>query len=177
MDTCQETYHISLGYDCSIAYQLQKKGLRTKAFPFDWCLVPNIYSVIQDDFNQFFNFRFKNKSKNFPVIKNKWVDREMNKETIRVVNTYGVHFVHDFLLDYDLDEIICKYKRRINRFYDIMKSNCQKKLYRLTKKKDECLEKLFYSKGFINFDIKYIYFQDLPLCKSWKKKEVDLLSF
>ena len=48
--------YIPLGIDCSIAYQLNKHGLRYFALPFDWSYTKNLLNIIELIDNEFSNF-------------------------------------------------------------------------------------------------------------------------
>lgn len=159
-----DTVYIPLGNDCSIAYQLDKFGLRSVALPFDWILTPSINNVImclEDNFSKFFdNLKVKNKC-NFPLLNEHW--NENVSHTIRVVNEYGFHFLHDFTSLEDLPEVKEKYLRRIERFNEITSNKTIKKVFiRLGKKQQ------------LNLDGHTIFVENKK-CKSWKKDEIDWL--
>ncbi len=46
---------ISLGKSCQAAYQMKRRGLRTKSGPFDWFTVPTagLFTVLESDFENF----------------------------------------------------------------------------------------------------------------------------
>ncbi len=113
-----EFNYISLGFDCSPAAALRGLNLRDFALPFDWIKlkVDILERCIKDDFNKF--------HKNLKFTYNKKM----------LVDDYGFQFLHDYPLisegndtivdnwqDY-YDEVYEKYKRRIERFREIMKS-------------------------------------------------------
>lgn len=177
------TYHISLGSDCSVAYQLDKHQLRSHAFPFDWLLTPNIMGIINcidDDFKKLFvDLEHKNISDNFAYIDdtNTFIpnDASTNK-MIRIVNkNYKMSFVHDFQFDMsNYDIVVEKYQRRINRFYEVMKDETINKIfYRIGPKKEESLIKklmdCFNDKHFKNYNIKFCSFSDIGSSNDWKR--------
>lgn len=117
--------YISLGGDCSVAYNLQKFNKRTFAYPFDWVRINSlniISDIIENEFNDFISSVKKiDESNKFPLIDDNFNDNTNN--TLIMENKYGVRFYHDFSVNYNLDEIIEKYNRRIIRFINLIKSN------------------------------------------------------
>ena len=159
-----DTVYIPLGNDCSIAYQLNKLGLRKCALPFDWILTPSINNVIkclEENFSKFFdNLKVKNQC-NFPLLDFDWNEKESS--TIRVVNDYGFHFVHDFERLEDLPDVKEKYLHRIERFNEIVCNKSIKKVFIRLGKKQE-----------LNLDGQVIFIENRP-CLSWKKDELNWL--
>ena len=90
---------IPIGADCGAAEHLKLNGLRTVAFPFDWCITYNgVAKIFKDDFEKFIF---------------------MNEQ--RINTEYDIFFYHDFSSStYDDDKI--KYTRRINRLRTILES-------------------------------------------------------
>lgn len=179
-----ETIYIPLGKDCCFAYQLQKLGLRRHAYPFDWLSISDIGNIdlcILNNFSNFIDEEYlvsKGFSNNFSHIEDKWEDNlednkyDMNKMRHKL---YKFEFKHDFNKNYDLLKIKKKYERRIIRFYDIMKSADKKVLLLMDKKKhyhkiDHLIETMN-SKGFINYSIKFISYEELPATHSWQRNE------
>lgn len=123
---------ISLGADCQVAGNLRNYHLRFQAYPFDWNRTQSfdsIVKIIQDDFKH-------------------WLDPQfLEYKTVRICNTYyDLEFFHDFPAKDGLDErmvegleriggeldpnflsflpeIQAKYKRRIDRFNEVLNSN------------------------------------------------------
>jgi hypothetical protein len=160
-----DTVYIPLGNDCSIAYQLDKLGLRKYALPFDWILTPSMNNVImclEDNFSKFFdNLKVKNQC-NFSLLDEHWDDTPNN--SIRVINEYGFHFVHDFTSLDDLPEVKEKYLRRIERYNEIVSNKEIKKVFiRLGKEQK------------LNLDGHTIFVEN-KMCSCWKKNEIDWLS-
>lgn len=73
---------IPIGSHCTVALALRNSNIRTRAFPFDWMFssLDRITNTIEDDFNSFLDPDFLHLSK----------DRK------RIINKYGLEFVHDF---------------------------------------------------------------------------------
>ncbi len=106
---------VSLGFNCTVAINLDKHGLRKWAFPFDWNVtsLKGLCDVIENDFLDFLNPQYLDRR--FCIYNNK----------------YNLAFAHDFpiiqfedgshtevpnYLDF-LEDISKKYQRRIERFY------------------------------------------------------------
>lgn len=175
----QEEY-ISLGKDCCMAYHLHRLGKKKNTYPFDWLLIKNldtVYSLIENDFIDFLKpdyLQYKNNIRE-SFLKN---DNNIVNEVslIRVTNTkYKIHFLHDFESPDELEKVVEKYNRRINRFYEIMRDkNMIKHLFYLssiseTNESGKKLNSLFISKEFSNFSIHLIY-SPIPTT-SWKREE------
>ena len=52
----EEIIHVPLGFDCTLAYQLQQHHLRYQSLPFDWMKINSIDSIIEILNNQFLKF-------------------------------------------------------------------------------------------------------------------------
>ena len=101
---------ISLGYFCSVAEGIEKMGLRSASYPFDW-VISDFRGVIQAINNHFENLLeyeqlYQSKAHS---------GRYQNME-------YGISFFHDFnpyqSLQEQLPDVQRKYSRRIERFYE-----------------------------------------------------------
>lgn len=118
--------YISLGKDCSIAYQLQKRGLRKQTLPFDWLVTKSFSQVIrciESGFQDFFeDFKVVKQSDKFPLLDDDWSPKGEN-ETLSVVNSYGFIFHHDFHSDLssEIPSVKEKYQRRIDRLLQLVK--------------------------------------------------------
>lgn len=107
-------YIVSLGHFCSPAMEFEKIDRRQFSLPFDW-LVTHRFSVVMDlinnNFDGFLNAEDMYQFKAYPqYYKNKKLD---------------VDFYHDFSpfksFQSQIDGVSEKYKRRIERFYHIVK--------------------------------------------------------
>lgn len=105
---------ISLGYFCDVASDLEKLGLRSYSYPFDWNLtsLDNNIKLIENNFEDFLNIDNIKQLSGYP---NRYVDIK-----------YNVFFYHDFVsyksLEEQLPSVKEKYQRRINRFYKDIKN-------------------------------------------------------
>lgn len=102
---------ISLGSFCSPALEIERLGLRDGSYPFDWVLsrsINNIVELISNGFSDLFNVDFFYQ----------WKSQCSTYENIKC----DIVFVHDFSqwrdLDSQLQQVMDKYQRRINRFYN-----------------------------------------------------------
>jgi len=123
--------YISLGPTCSIAYQLQKLNKKKESLPFDWirCYpISSVLHLIQNNFIDLFEgIEFVRDDTKFPFIED--IDGE-KFDTIHIKDTkiykndkLGISFFHDFKDGIDVKDVIEKYKRRINRFYNVVKNS------------------------------------------------------
>lgn len=123
---------IPLGYFCSVAMELERKGLRTASYPFDWMIsdsFENILKLLDNNFEDFLD------------------EESLYQEEI--LNHYynyrtGVHFYHDFdaytpLRD-QIKSVRKKYARRIKRLYDDVKEPSLFIRYCLNEKEVEWIE-------------------------------------
>jgi len=163
---------ISLGSDCSVAYNLQRLGYRVYSFPLDWLLSKNITNVLREDFKDFCNpkyLKFCNRVNCCNISENFTEDTH---NMIRVIHTkYKLHFLHDFIEKEINEEVEEKYERRIQRFYNIMRDkNIEKRLYRISKydERDE-IEKIFNEKKFVNWKLHIKLYSEIPVSEDWKR--------
>lgn len=130
MNTKKYDNIISLGFFCSTASELERLGLRRNSSPFDWVLsldISKVIDLINNEFEGIFNIKYLKQYRSNPSY---------------YVNTkYDIHFYHDFdkykTLEAQLEDIDNKYRRRINKFYEVIKS---KTLFvRYISSKEECV--------------------------------------
>lgn len=118
---------IPLGSSCSVAYQLQQLNVRQCAYPFDWLrveLLDNITNVLKNNFDEFVtSCQETSVSNNFPISTDDQFPNSNDKtqNSIIMKNKYEMKFYHDFNDKTSLKEVDEKYKRRIERFYKIIK--------------------------------------------------------
>ena len=123
---------IPLGYFCSVAMELERKGLRTASYPFDWIIsdsFENILKLLDNNFEEFLD------------------EESLYQEEIP--NHYynyrtGIHFYHDFdaytPLRNQIYSVRKKYDRRIKRLYDDVKEPSLFIRYCLNEKEVEWIE-------------------------------------
>jgi hypothetical protein len=94
---------IPVGIDCGVAKILKKNDMRKYALPFDWVVTyRGITEILRNDFNHFIPY------------------------AIKAFNKYDVKFIHDNLKD---ENDINKYKRRIERFKELIKNTTEEVLF------------------------------------------------
>jgi hypothetical protein len=126
--------YISLGPTCSIAYQLQKLGKKKESLPFDWirCYpIDSVLHLIQNNFSDLFEgIEYVKDDTKFPFIEDNVGEGESESfDTIKMKDTkiykndkLGISFFHDFKEGIDVNDVIEKYQRRIDRFYNVVKT-------------------------------------------------------
>ena len=120
-----KTEIISLGSNCSIAYQLATYNLRYNAYPFDHVKIPSfkiLNKVLKNNFDSYIEFIIKENKTCYEHIINDDFNNNINNTTI-LKNKYNIIFPHDCSsnISYDLqiENIKEKYNRRIERFRNI----------------------------------------------------------
>lgn len=104
---------ISLGFFCSVATEIERIGMRSCSYPFDWVIsdFKNVVDMIENHFQNFLKEEYLQE-----------VEEKQLPSTI-VVKNIQTHttFFHDFKKGYtikeQLPEVVLKYNRRIQRFY------------------------------------------------------------
>lgn len=130
---------ISIGCDCSVAYNIRKLNFAKEAFPFDWMKlekVTSIINMIQNDFEGFCNI---DQYEIFPQYAN-FMYNENEEESVDLVNLTEipeklskfkmVHKKYRFTLPHeydgehlDIEKFKAKYTRRIERFRKYVKDS------------------------------------------------------
>jgi len=165
--------YVSLGYDCSVAYQLNKLGLRKFALPFDWIRIKNIddiKDILLNDFQFFVDKEYleiKNTSNKFFFIGE---DEKIIKTETQIVKhkKYNILFPHDLALEYGIEFMISKYIRRINRFRELILDDSIKKIFIRITNKIENYD--FLSLVCRNYEIKII--KDNNKIRDWQKDDL-----
>lgn len=103
------SHFISLGFFCSVALELERLGLRSASYPFDWC-ISDFKGVIQAIDSHFDDFlKYDDLSQNMDI-------HEQYKN-----DKYNIYFFHDFdrylPLEEQISTVKVRYDRRIERFY------------------------------------------------------------
>lgn len=106
---------ISLGFFCSPALEFERLGYRRYSFPFDWLITPDFHTVIdliENNFTDFLNEEYMYQMKEYPSY---YRNIKLN-----------IDFYHDFSplrsFDSQISKVSEKYQRRIERFYEQIKS-------------------------------------------------------
>ena len=96
---------VSLGGNCSVAYQLDKLGLRHNSYPFDWCRIKinKLIQVLNNNFNFYEDIIFKKKS-------------FKHDNNIIVKNNYNIEFAHELINKYEIDNFKLILLKRIELF-------------------------------------------------------------
>jgi len=178
---------ISLGSDCSTAYQLNLNKLRTSAYPFDWVRCNDFNTTVDCIENNFEHFLNQTDLQTIPSEKNNhpyMQDDQFDTSTygLKVVNKKNnIRFYHDFLhnLSEEYEDVRKKYDRRIKRFYETLEG--KKRIVFVRVERSEIPEKTI--RRFNNVIQKYT--NNYSLCvvvlkkykniqfKSWTKDEID----
>ena len=126
MSNANDVHYVSLGPTCSVAYQLQKMGLRSEALPFDWLRshsVKDINTLIDTKFESFFDITFV-KENTFPFIQDDFEEPRSVKVKVWRNKKLKIDFLHDFSETTTLEDVQAKYQRRIDRFFERLKNKC-----------------------------------------------------
>ena len=143
-DNPQEEFYVPLGLDCVLAYQMKKFELRKFSLPFDWINIKNIQiitDILDDDFKSFIdksNWLLQKQSSTFNFFEENNEDFNLPNgieenypplSLIRITHKiYDLYLPHEAVnLEIDLDLVIEKYKRRIERFRDLLRNPLHKK--------------------------------------------------
>lgn len=107
--------YISLGSNCSVTHQLNKYGLRTKSYPFDWAKISigQLINVLENNFISYTDIQIKKMSH---------IHLDMNlNPTLLLSNPYNIHFAHEVINNSDsyINEFKIKLYERIKRFDDL----------------------------------------------------------
>lgn len=146
------TEYISLGSNCSMTYQLNKYGLRLRAYPFDWVKInlSQLNQILEKDFNDFVESielkkisqkheyfgnskiedidEFLNQSHNTndnSIIDNYKIDKEKSDSVI-LTNKYHIEFAHELADPNQIEYFKSRIESRIDRFRNIQ-SICKSK--------------------------------------------------
>ena len=106
--------HISLGYNCSTAYNLKENNLRSFASPFDWIItfkMEDILRCIKSNFSGFLEKKFIFQD---DVISKWYLNKKYNM-------LYGHDFGENDRFPIKFIGFKRKYKRRIRKFYNSIK--------------------------------------------------------
>ena len=153
-DSPQEEFYVPLGLDCVLAYQMKKLELRQFSLPFDWMSIKNIQiiiAILNDDFKSFIdksNWLLQKQSSTFNFFQennedfNQYLGDDGKGGPLSLIRMkhkiYDLYLPHEAVnLEIDLDLVIEKYKRRIERFRDLLRNPLHKKKIFLSYNKKE----------------------------------------
>jgi hypothetical protein len=183
----QEVLHIPLGSDCSLAYNLQKFGLRKASYLFDWSKV-SIKQLIEILDKRFFNFLsidewdILEQSDMFPrnLLENLENAEHIEKSRLKIKHKkYGVVYPHESNgYEIDMNFVIEKFRRRMERLIVDLNSNIKKKIYVGSDKikSDEILQlnETLIRFGCKNYELIVIDFSKYQVIDfSWKREYVN----
>jgi hypothetical protein len=127
------TEYIPLGGNCSIAYQLHKRGLRDNGYPFDWSksTMTQLITSLDDNLDKYVSsLEISDFSNKHPYIKISGPPiPEMNDITLqgqgtyKCRNDYGITMSHELVVKNDFSTLKEKLSRRVFRFLDLKNSN------------------------------------------------------
>ena len=97
--------YISLGSNCSVAYQLKKRNLKNDCYPFDWCKISilQLVKVLNNDFHNYSDSLIIKKI-------------SPNHQSIILKNNYDIQFAHEIVNESELNNFKEKMITRINNF-------------------------------------------------------------
>ena len=164
--------YISLGYDCAVRYQSEANQLTKASYPFDWAKSSNINMLcecIEKDFSIFFEgYSTKPQSNNFNNFDTVNVtDENPVKSRVQLKLSNGMILPHEAIEDV-FDDLLYteKYKRRIDRFRNVVRDEKIKKIFiradekHLTSNQKEKLYKSLDLYGCNNYEIRFICYSD-----------------
>lgn len=112
---------VSLGSNCSVAYQLNLFGLRSEAFPFDWAKLSlnSLILTLENNFKDFQHLDVKKFSNNHYSIEHLTDTFIEYRGSFILKNCFSVEFAHEVFNKYNLREFEDKLKIRIERFINL----------------------------------------------------------
>lgn len=141
MNSFKQAYDsiFSLGYNCSVAYQLRENDLRTASGPFDWIGVNDLQVITKNLGNRFSQFLLP---------ENMVMDSQQDDKLDYYIYTdtaTGIKSIHDTPKSCEniterLIESNVKFRRRVNRFFDSIQNGNKTLLIRRTEHNDGLLE-------------------------------------
>lgn len=120
------TEFISLGSNCAITYQLNKYGLRNRAYPFDWVKISlnQLNNILENNFDDFVeSLELKKISE-----KHEYFGLDINSinstntsifQSAILTNKYSVEFAHEILNSSEIDYFKSRLDKRIERFRNL----------------------------------------------------------
>ena len=126
MEAEQHEYHIPLGGDCSVAFQLRELKLRKTALPFDWskCKISQLIDALKDNLSDFANIQIVKQSINHPFIPTETdvydEKNEISTSSYIVKNRYGITFAHELTNPDKISHYQSRINERILRFNKLL---------------------------------------------------------
>jgi hypothetical protein len=118
---------ISLGSNCSVAYQLKQHNYRFNSYPFDWCNIKinQLINVLKNNFVNYENIKINKLSENHPAFLNNNSNNPVSnnpKPSYILTNDYNIKFAHEVISNnyLDCEEFKNKLIRRINKFKNLI---------------------------------------------------------
>lgn len=143
---------VSLGSNCSIAYQLKNMNYRNNSYPFDWATtsIKSLINSIENDFKNYTNLYIKKLSTNHLSFDN-------NVPSYIVSNIYNINMAHELINKDNIEYMSKCLERRIIRFKNLINpifvrietANLSNIQYQLYNKLMELLDKLYTNYRFI----------------------------
>ncbi len=101
---------LSLGQSCQVAYQMKRRGLRTKSGPFDWFTVPmaGLFAVLESNFENFMQ------EENLAIVENREGKLVVRDETTKIRSLHDFHAPHT--IEETWPSFKAKMDRRVNAF-------------------------------------------------------------
>lgn len=102
--------YISLGSNCSVTWWLNKLGLRTQAYPFDWAslTIRHLNLVLKEDFVNYVE------TLDLKYISDSHPDKDGIPSAL-IINSYNIKFAHEVITT-DIGDFKISLTNRINRF-------------------------------------------------------------
>jgi hypothetical protein len=102
---------ISLGSNCSVAYQLKIRNLKDNSYPFDWCKISmlQLIKVFDNNFKDYVDtLDIKKISHNHVSF--------FGDHSLILKNKYDIEFAHEIIKNEELEKFKNKLNYRINNF-------------------------------------------------------------
>ena len=110
--------YVSLGGNCSIAYNLIKLGKYNNRYPFDWCKISinQLNNVLENNFLDYSVLQDKKLSENHCLLQ----DNKLSKDSSLILtNNYKIKFAHEIINKYDINDFSKLLNKRIDQFLDL----------------------------------------------------------
>lgn len=120
-----KTEYISLGGNCSVAYQLHKRNLRHNGYPFDWSksTMTQLLSVLDDQCKEYVSSleisTFSNSHPYIKIFSSKDNSLLSQTGTYKCKNKYGITMSHELVKQDDFTTLKEKLSKRVERFYNL----------------------------------------------------------